>query len=79
MVKMYGMSGFNPPDDEYTLILNTTNSAVKKLPSLPDDRRELVSRYVYDLAALAHKKLSAEELNAFIERSGKLLERVSGV
>ena len=79
MVKMYGMSGFNPPDDEYTLILNTTNSAVKKLPSLPDDRRELVSRYVYDLAALAHKKLSAEELNAFIERSGKLLEMVSGV
>ena len=79
MVKMYGMSGFNPPDDEYTLILNTANSAVKKLPSLPDDRRELVSRYVYDLAALAHKKLSAEELNAFIERSGKLLEMVSGV
>ncbi len=78
MVKLYGMSGFNPPDDEYTLLLNSSNAAVKKLPALPDDRRELVCRYIYDLAALAHKKLSAEELNAFIERSGRLLEIVSG-
>jgi len=77
MMKMYGMSGFNPPDDEYTLILNTANSAVKKLPALPEERRELVSKYICDLASLAHKKLSAEELTAFIERSGKLLEIIA--
>ena len=78
MIKMYGMSGFTPPEDQYTLILNTKNPAVKKLPELDEEKRELVSRYVCDLASLSHKKLSAEELTAFIERSGKLLELVTG-
>ena len=77
MMKLYGMSAANLPDDEYTLILNSSNNAVKKLPSLAEERRELVSKYLCDLASLAHKKLSAEEMTAFIERSAKLLDIVS--
>ena len=77
MMKLYGMDGANLPADEYTLILNTANNAVKQLPALPEERRELVSRYVCDLASLAHKKLSADEMTAFIQRSAKLLDIIA--
>lgn len=80
MAKMYG-GGFNiPMDDELTLVLNENNPLVASLDKLKAENREedltMVCEQIYDLAMLAHKQMTAEELTRFIERSGKILEKV---
>lgn len=79
MAKMYG-GGFNiPMDDELTLVLNENNPLVASLDKLQAEEREedltMVCEQIYDLAMLAHKQMTAEELTRFIERSGKILEK----
>lgn len=62
--------------DEYTLILNASNSLIKKLPELSDEDAALVSDHIYDLAMLCNKPLPAEQMTKFIERSNKIMEKV---
>ena len=62
--------------DEYTLILNASNSLIKKLPELSDDDAALVSDHIYDLAMLCNKPLPAEQMTKFIERSNKIMEKI---
>ena len=62
--------------DEYTLVLNTENSLIKKLPELSDEDASLVSDHIYDLAMLCNKPLPAERMTKFIERSNKIMEKL---
>ena len=62
--------------DEYTLVLNTENALIKKLPSLTEDDAKLVSDHIYDLAMLCNKPLPAEQMTKFIERSNKIMEKM---
>lgn len=62
------------PEGQVTLVLNSENEIVKKIPSLNEENRKLVCEHIYDLALMAHKPLSAEQMSKFIARNVKLLE-----
>lgn len=62
------------PEGQVTLVLNSENEIVKKIPSLTEENRKLVCEHIYDLALMAHRPLSAEQMSKFIARNVKLLE-----
>ena len=75
MNKLYG-EDFASLEPEVTLVLNSENSLVQKLPTLPEEQAKLVAQQVYDLAMLGHKSLNADELSAFISRSISIMEQL---
>lgn len=62
--------------DEYTLMLNTNNSLIKKLSSLDEDTKKLICEHIYDLAMLCNKPLSPEQMTRFVERNNKIMNMV---
>lgn len=68
-----GMFGATPKAKEI-LLLNTENVAVKKLLSMDEDKRKIVCRYIYDLAVIGQRTLTANELESFIAKSVEILE-----
>lgn len=62
------------PEGQVTLVLNSENEIVKKIPSLTEENRKLVCEHIYDLALMAHKPLSAQQMSKFTARNVKLLE-----
>ena len=78
MSKMYG-EAFPGAKSETTIVLNLENDIVKSIPDLSEENLKLVCQHIYDLAQLSHKKLSADEMAAFIGRSVKILGIVAKV
>ena len=79
MYKAYGQQMAGMADmfhDEFTLVLNSNNSLIKKIDTLNDEDEKLVIEHVYDLAKISHSPLPAEQMTKFIERSNKLLEKL---
>lgn len=79
MYKAYGQQMAGMADmfhDEFTLVLNSNNSLIKKIDTLNDEDANLVIDHVYDLAKISHSPLLAEQMTKFIERSNKLLEKL---
>ena len=79
MYKAYGHQMAGMADmfhDEFTLVLNSNNSLIKKIDTLNDEDANLVIDHVYDLAKISHSPLPAEQMTKFIERSNKLLEKL---
>lgn len=79
MYKAYGQQMAGMADmfhDEFTLVLNSNNSLIKKIGTLNDEDANLVIDHVYDLAKISHSPLPAEQMTKFIERSNKLLEKL---
>ncbi len=79
MYKAYGQLMAGMADmfhDEFTLVLNSNNSLIKKIDTLNDEDANLVIDHVYDLAKISHSPLPAEQMTKFIERSNKLLEKL---
>ncbi len=69
-----GMAGmFN---DDYTLVLNSSNGLIKKLDTVDEDMQKLVCEHIYDMAMLCNKPLDAESMTKFVERSNTLLEKL---
>ncbi|SKB59093.1 molecular chaperone HtpG [Lachnospiraceae bacterium] len=85
MMRMYSagdssMSDMFKDDDGQTLVLNANHPLVKNIMEKPEDENaKLVSEQLYDLALLANKQLSPEEMTAFIERSNKIMMSFSGI
>ncbi len=73
MNSFYGMTEKDAMQD-MTLIVNAANPVVNTLKGLPEDKQEFVVNQIYYLALLAFKKLSADELKDFSEKSMALLE-----
>ena len=77
MMKMYAMSGMNFgmnfPKDE-TLTVNTACSLITKLGAMEEEKQKKTASYLYRLAQLSQRKLSAEELQAFLGESYSILE-----
>ena len=63
--------------DEYTLVLNSSNALIKKLPDLSDDDARMVCDNIYDLAMLCNKPLPAEQMTKFIERSNMIMQKLA--
>ena len=79
MYKAYGQQMAVMADmfhDEFTLVLNSNNSLIKKIDTLNDEDANLVIDHIYDLAKISHSPLPAEQMTKFIERSNKLLEKL---
>ena len=65
------------PITEQTLILNTASSLYSHLEQVLSDgaleRAEFMAGYIYRLSLMAHRRLTADELNEFLSDSYKLL------
>ena len=77
MLKLYAMNGMNMGMDSYpqqiTLTLNLSSSLITKLESMESEKQEVAAAYLYGLAQLSQKKLSAEELQKFLADSYTIL------
>ena len=67
--------------EEKTLVINDKNPLIKKVLSLKDvetkkEAVDVICNQIVDLALLANKELSADELDLFIKRSNELMSRV---
>ncbi len=80
MMRMYAMSsgaGQMEYPLEYTLVLNTASPLYGKLLSLLNtdpDKAKLLAGQIWTLSLLAHRKLSADEMEDFLSKSFSLLE-----
>ncbi|WP_252249844.1 molecular chaperone HtpG [Clostridium sp. ZBS13] len=86
MSKMY--AAMNMPagmfDEEKTLVVNSNNTIVKKIVSLyeEDSKKEdvkFICEHIFDLAKIANKELSPEDMDEFIKRNNELLEKVLSI
>ncbi len=73
MMKMYSMGDGPDMPVETKLTLNSASSIIKKLS---DGEDEDIAGYVYKLALLANRKLTADEMSAFISESVRLLSKL---
>lgn len=83
MSKMFGGGNMGPMfEEEQTLVLNGSNALIKGLLRLKDttgreDDVKLVCEHIFDLAMLSHKKFEPEDMTRFIDRSNKILEKIT--
>ena len=76
MMKMYGMSGMDPSmfGSQATLVLNANHPLVQFLVEHKRSKNvPVICKQLYDLAMLAHKPLSPEEMTAFVQRSNEIM------
>ena len=75
MMKMYGMDSMGMDmGGENTLILNANHPLVQYVQKHEDgENTSLICKQLYDLAMLAHKPLSPEEMTAFVQRSNEIM------
>ena len=80
MMRMYAGMGMNLGESfpvEYTLVLNSGSSLVKKLSAIrleDENKAELIANDIYKLALISQRQLTADELKDFLADSFKLLE-----
>ena len=76
MMKMYGMGGMDPSmfGSQAILVLNANHPLVKFLVEHKRSKNvPIICKQLYDLAMLAHKPLSPEEMTAFVQRSNEIM------
>ena len=75
MMKMYGMADMGMGmGGEVTLILNANHPLVQYVSEHKDgENTGMICKQLYDLAMLAHKPLSPEEMTAFVQRSNDIM------
>ena len=76
MMKMYGMGGMDASmfGSQATLVLNANHPLVQFLVANKDSKNvSIICKQLYDLAMLAHKLLSPEEMTAFVKRSNDIM------
>ncbi|MCR5227278.1 MAG: molecular chaperone HtpG [Eubacterium sp.] len=82
MMRMYseaGMSGMgmNFGQETETLVLNSNNKLVKYVLDSPEEEiTPTICCQLYDLAVLANKPLTADELTRFVARSNEILTKL---
>ncbi|MBS6195387.1 MAG: molecular chaperone HtpG [Clostridiales bacterium] len=76
MMKMYGMdANMFGGGTQTTLVLNANHPLVKYVVEHKEDEEHvpMICEQLYDLAMLAHKQLSPEEMTKFIARSNEVM------
>ena len=81
MMKLYALGGDNLGGFplEYTLTLNNSSPICKKLISMINEnspQSEFIASYIFKLALISHRKLTAEELNGFLGDCYKILDLI---
>ena len=80
MMKMYGMSGMDAGmfGQNESLTLNANHPLVQYLVEHPDSSiQDLLCQQLYDLALLANKPLSSEEMTRFVSRSNEIMLKMT--
>ena len=80
MMKMYNMYGMDPGmfGEQETLILNANHPLVRFLADHAENENAgLLCEQIYDLARLAHKPLSPDDMTAFVKRSNDILLKLT--
>ena len=80
MMKMYGMAGMDPSmfGTVGTLVLNANHPLVQYVQAHKDEENTgIFCKQLYDLAMLAHKPLSPEEMTAFVQRSNEIMLKLA--
>ena len=80
MMKMYGMAGRDPSmfGTTGTLVLNANHPLVQYVQAHKDEENTgIFCKQLYDLAMLAHKPLSPEEMTAFVQRSNEIMLKLA--
>ncbi len=73
MMRMYQPGGASLPQEE-SLVVNAASPLIEKLSADPQgEKAEQLARQIYALAQLSQRRLSAEELAAFLKNSYALL------
>ena len=76
MMKLYAMSGMGMMGNfptEATLTVNTSSPLIAKLANMEGEKQEKTATYLYQLALLSQRKLTAEELQSFLTNSYDVL------
>ena len=76
MMKMYGMGGMDTGmfGGQASVILNADHPLVQYVVENKEGENvELICKQLYDLALLAHKPLSPQEMTAFVQRSNQIM------
>lgn len=79
MMKMYAMSGMGSISafpTEATLTINTASPLIAKLGTMDTDKQEKTAAYLYQLALLSQRKLTAEELQKFLKDSYGMIDMI---
>ncbi len=77
MMKLYAMSGMGMEGSfptEATLTVNTASPILSKLSDMEGEKQEKTAAYLYQLALLSQRKLTAEELQRFLSTAHGVLE-----
>ena len=77
MMKLYAMSGMGMAGNfptEATLTINTASPLISKLSGMEGEKQEKTAAYLYQLALLSQRKLTAEELQRFLSTGYGVLE-----
>lgn len=62
--------------NEYTLVLNSSNELVKKIETLDSKDANTIIDHIYDLARISHSPLTGEQMTKFIQRSSDILNKL---
>ena len=76
MMKMYGMSELDASmmGGQASVILNANHPLVKYIADNKENENvSIICKQLYDLALLAHKPLTPEEMTAFVKRSNDIM------
>ncbi len=79
MMKQYAMMGMDPSmfGEEMTLVLNSNHKLVQYVVENKEgETTDLICKQLYDLAMIANKPLSPDEMTNFIARSNEIMLRL---
>ena len=79
MMKMYsmaGMGGMGAFPTEATLTVNTASPLIDKVAGMDAEKQEKTAAYLYRLALLSQRKLTAEELTEFLKDSYSIVDMI---
>lgn len=81
MMRMYSMGGGMDPSmfgSTGTLVLNANHPLVQYVAEHKESENSgIFCKQLYDLAMLAHKPLSPEEMTAFVRRSNEIMLKLA--
>lgn len=81
MMRMYSMGGGMDPSmfgSTGTLVLNANHPLVQYVAEHKESEKSgIFCKQLYDLAMLAHKPLSPEEMTAFVRRSNEIMLKLA--
>jgi molecular chaperone HtpG len=77
MMKLYSMGKDMPEMPmKQTLVVNTACPIIDKIKNAEGEKKDTMAKYVYSLAKLSSRKLSADELGEFLADSYKIISEL---